>query len=186
MSVIAPLKPKGFHLDLPPRALADQKHSSPCADKARIQFKALTGMDCPANVDPQEALRLHDEGRLIIPRDAKIKLQNQKERPIDPHYQEALIRKYEPQARLWSKRLIEVMNQINQVHPFSAKAKNRDVKADVGQAYLSDMENLIRAGRHGAAYIRLQKLYEIEPASSVHAADSKGMTMKRIGDKLKF
>jgi len=76
--------------------------------------------------------------------------------------------------------MVETMNKINRVHPFNAKAKWNKIDPDIGEPILRQMEGLIEQGKVGAAYQKLQQLYDIQPANRVQEIDRRGFRMQTI------
>ena len=187
-------------LDLP-SSYKVEPSCAPCDLAAAKEFEYLTGMKIQPHL-AKDALQMYSENRLRLPKQAERRAlsfeENGQATKIHRMYlnkfsrelsnspraarqmYEAVKRKDAIRDHKFQNKITEVMNKINTVHPFNARAKWNKIAPDVGEPILRQMETLLEQGKHGAAYFKLQQLYHVQPAQRVQEIDRRGFTMRSI------
>ena len=178
-----------------------ENHCTPCDLQAVKEVQYPTGMTIPPHI-AKEALKLYSDNRPMLPKGPKERAvgfeehgqitkihrmylnkfnRELKNSPAAAKqlYQE-LKRNQAQKDHKFGNRVVETMNKINRVHPFNAKAKWNKIDPDIGEPILRQMEGLIEQGKVGAAYQKLQQLYDIQPANRVQEIDRRGFRMQTI------
>lgn len=197
---LPPQQPDTMTLDLP-SSYQIEPSCAPCDLAAKKEFEYLTGLSIPPHT-AKDALVMYSEGRLMLPKQAQNRAKSFEEHGMQTQIHRMYLNKfnrelsnspraarqmYEAEKRKhaikdhkFQNKITEVMNKINQVHPFNARARWNKIDPDVGIPILRQMEGLIQQGKVGAAYQKLQQLYEIQPADRVQEMDRRGFSMRSI------